>query len=232
MKSSKNTRKGFTLIELLAVIAIIGVLAGLVSQAIPAAFGAVRRMSASNNLRQIATAIVSYNQGGGASGRVIKDGSEPKSGKASSVAEFAEVLARSQGLTDAAVWYIESDDALEDVTEFPRTVLSETTDGSNEMQNVKPASWAVVVNAKRSPKDSTRYPIAWLRGLETSGEWKDDAPFGSSHGIMAFADGHIESPENLLQDETKLRSSDGKNDTSSYQEAIGDNATVLEDTTN
>ncbi len=227
MKNPKN-RKGFTLIELLTVIAIIGILAGLASQAIPAAFGAVRRMSASNNLRQIATAIVSYNQGGGASGRVIKSGSEPKSGKAGSVAQFAEVLARSQGLTDAAVWYIESDDEL-DGAEIPRTVLSETTDGQNQMESVKPASWAVVVDGKRSPKDATRYPIIWLRGLETSGEWKEEAPFGASHGLIAFADGHVNSVENLLQDDTKLRASDGKTDTSSYQEAIGDSATVLED---
>ena len=101
-----SVRKGFTLIELLTVIAIIGILAGMLSVVVPLVKMKAAQLDASNNCRQIALAYTAYS----GSGTTAKNISLEKSG---TVTRWAVYLTqKNPEINNAKLWFIASDDRL------------------------------------------------------------------------------------------------------------------------
>ena len=159
IKTIKPSNKGFTLVELLVAIAIIGILVGLMLPAVQNAREAARRMSCSNNLRQVGLAAQNYHSAykrfpAGYVSYKTSDGSGPANafldpltwdgapgwGWAAGLLPFFEANAIASDIRyDQPIWSIQNEDAIEST--IPTLLCPSTTGGDdpffvrNEMGN-------------------------------------------------------------------------------------------------
>ena len=196
MNTTTRNRKGFTLIELLTVIAIIGILAAVLFPGVQGVMKKAKQSAASTKLRNIAQSYITFNSGS----KFIKDAawntaSAPTS--ATTLQEFAAVLALNAGLNSGEIWYVDADPA-NDSASFPKQVLvgaagSETIDANFKTPSASSGyqSWSTYTPTNKNLNEQT--PLLWTRGLNTAGKWDiTNGVWGSTGGHIAFGDAHVD----------------------------------------
>ncbi len=197
MKTTKQ-RKAFTLVELLIVIAIIGVLAGLMFPALSGAFKQVNKVVSQNNASGIAKAWMNY----------TKMGSKPRILARPNIYEWAATLAEKADLNTPSMWLLSFDPLVQTQEAMKGVVATVANKQGNEWKlnpdfKTFPISWEVANATQGNAQVQT--PLLWTRGLLPSGYWDPRLnPFGAdSGGHIAFVDGHVTWYDSLHDESTK-----------------------------
>jgi prepilin-type N-terminal cleavage/methylation domain-containing protein len=194
--STKRLSKGFTLIELLTVIAIIGILAGIIIPTVGKVRENANRTVASSNLRQIgqsALVFASDNQDKLPNATIVAEGATfgnldktVASTTGQSVNGFAAALSIGGGLNDATIW-VNTNDKNGTNTTGASTVNTPTGNSKKFTTGFEALSIAYGVTLGLSTGDAPTTPVAFTRGImaATDGSWS------STLGVHASDGGHI-----------------------------------------
>jgi prepilin-type N-terminal cleavage/methylation domain-containing protein len=204
-------RSGFTLIELLTVIAIIGILAAVLFPGVQGVMKKAKMSTASTKIRNIAQAYISFASTGN---KYIKNApwaAATANTSASTLPEWAAVLAYNADLNAAELWYVDADKKNETAA-FPKQILTGVgaarviADGfKNVSADSGYHSWATYVPV---PKNLTEtLPLIWTRGLGADGKWDiADGVWGSDGGHIAWGDSHVTWVSDTSSDENMFTS--------------------------
>jgi prepilin-type N-terminal cleavage/methylation domain-containing protein len=195
-----STRSGFTLIELLTVIAIIGILAGILIPTIGLVRKNASKSKAASDLRQIATAYNAFSTSGPRTRSMDSTGGwAPGTFQTTNIGGWASILAQFGGFNEAAGYFIDSAADVATLTTIPQSVLDLTA------TPVAPtALWTTAANAGAISYEAaidvppnargTITPLIWTKGVgatATDSTWAATSPWEGEGGHIAFLDTHV-----------------------------------------
>ncbi|WP_044255259.1 DUF1559 domain-containing protein [Rhodopirellula sp. SWK7] len=155
--------KGFTLVELLVVIAIIGVLVGLLLPAVQAAREAARRMSCSNNFKQIGLGIHNYHS---AFNQLPQQGTGSTIGNDNASNCLSYLVGLTPFVEQQAIW--------------EQVVSGADSTGSIYRQGMGPSPWQIAFDPWASDIPTFRCPSDPGRGLPALGRTNYAACLGDN----------------------------------------------------
>lgn len=194
-----KTRSGFTLIELLTVIAIIGILAGILIPTIGLVRKNAAKTKAASDLRQIAIAYNAYSS----SGPRIRT---MPGATVTNMGLWAETLARLGGFNEAAGYFVDSASDVAVLTTIPQTVVDATGAATALWTAAADTGAAISYNAAVNLPPNARGPITpliWTKGVGTTAgdsTWAAGSPWEGEGGHIAFLDTHVAFYNNLTNE--------------------------------
>lgn len=217
-------KQGFSLIELLMVLGVMAILMGMLAPAVGVIREKAQRMATAQKLRQISLAVATYQS---LTGRSLT---------ATDLGDWMSRLAAETGLRESEVFLFDEDPLMSQVTAtMPPVLVIPTGNGSwEEIDGFE--NWPIgvtVVSGLQPGANPSTTPVAWTRGLATSGTWQHFASsrpgiYGSEGGYIAFLDGHVEFYRNLSENGGQLVHFSNGTPTGNIQEAVSPGATAYD----
>lgn len=212
VRLSRRHAAGFTLIELLTVIAIIGILAALIFPTVGKVRETAQRTVDANNLREIVKAAQLYaadnNDRLPDPQAIAAQSPQPVTGGQGPFL-WAGILAQRGILTDPTFYFAKNDPQFNGT--YPAAIVNPTdrTVLDSSFTNNRVLSFEFVGGLRMS--DGPTVPVAFTRGLLTTGAWSaDNGAYRDAGGHIAFLGGNVQFYPNTQEAANQLTLNNGR----------------------